>query len=131
MGRGTRTQRLLVAPSGGGCKQAEFLARYPEEGNTVSSFAQRFIEQGFQQGLQQGLQQAYQKGFEQGFAQGLEQGQKQGMAAMLLRQLARKFGPAAAETHRPRIEAADAETLLTWSERILDAGTPEDIFGTG
>jgi len=113
-----------MAPSGGGCKQAEFLARYPEEGNTVSSFAQRFIEQGFQQGLQQ----AYQQGFEQGFEQGLEQGQKQGMAAILLRQLARKFGPEAAEAHRPRIEAADAETLLVWSERILDAATPEDIF---
>ena len=92
-------------------ERAEFAARYPEEVQLVSSFAQRFTEQGLQQGLQQG--------------------QKQGEAAMLLRQLARKFGPAAAETHRPRIEAADAETLLAWSERILDADTPEDIFGTG
>ena len=131
MGRGTRTQRLLVAPSGGGCKQAEFLARYPEEGNTVSSFAQRFIEQGFQQAYQKGYQQGFEQGFAQGLAQGLEQGQKQGMAAILLRLLKCKFGPEAAETHRPRIETADAETLLTWSERILDAGTPEDIFGTG
>jgi len=85
-------------------ERAEFAARYPEEVQLVSSFAQRFTEQG------------------------LQQGQKQGEAAMLLRLLARKFGPAAAEAHRPRIEAADAETLLTWSERILDAATPEDIF---
>jgi hypothetical protein len=31
---------------------------------------------------------------------------------------------------RARIEAADAETLLAWSERILDANTPEDMFAT-
>jgi hypothetical protein len=69
-------------------------------------------------------------GIEKGLQQGLQQGQKQGEAAVLLRLLARKFGPAAAETHRARIEAADAETLLAWSERILDADAPEDIFAT-
>ena len=79
-------------------EQAHFRARYPEEVNTVNSFAQRFTEQG--------------------------------EAAVLLRQLARKFGPAAAEAHRPRIEAGDAETLLTWSERILEARTPEEVFGS-
>ena len=68
------------------------------------------------------------KGLQQGLQQGLAQGQKQGEAAVLLRQLTRKFGPAAAEAHRPRIESTDAETLLAWSERILDAATPEDIF---
>ena len=90
-------------------ERAEFAARYSEEVQLVSSFAQRFTEQGLQQGLQQG--------------------RKQG-EAMLLRQLTRKFGPAAAEAYRPRIESADAETLLAWSERILDADTPEDIFDT-
>ncbi|MDZ7750170.1 MAG: DUF4351 domain-containing protein [Gammaproteobacteria bacterium] len=68
------------------------------------------------------------KGLQQGLAQGQKQGQKQGEAAVLLRQLTRKFGLAAAEAHRAPIEAADAETLLAWSERILDAETPEDIF---
>ena len=62
-----------------------------------------------------------------GIEKGLAQGQKQGEAAVLLRQLTRKFGPAAAEAYRPRIESTDAETLLAWSERILDADIPEDI----
>ena len=87
-------------------ERAEFVARYPEEVHTVSSFAQRFTEQG------------------------IEQGQKQGEAAMLLRLLTRKFGPEAAERYRPRIEAADAETLLACSERILEARTPEEVFAS-
>ena len=83
-------------------EQAQFRARYPEEVHTVSSFAQRFTEQG----------------------------QKQGEAAMLLRLLTRKFGPEAAERCHPRIEAADAETLLACSERILEARTPGEVFGS-
>lgn len=63
-----------------------------------------------------------------GIEKGIEQGIKQGEAAMLLRLLERKFGREVAEVHRDRIEQADAETLLTWSERILTSERAEQIF---
>jgi hypothetical protein len=59
---------------------------------------------------------------------GIEKGIQQGQAALLLRQIARKYGEEAVETYRDRIEQADAETLLTWSERILTADRVEAIF---
>jgi len=55
-------------------------------------------------------------------------GIKKGEMAMLLRLIERKFGEDAAEAYRDRIEQADAETLLTWSERILIADRVEAIF---
>ena len=66
-------------------------------------------------------------GIQKGREQGLEQGRKQGEAAILLRQIALKFGPPS-EDVRERIEAADADTLLDWSARILTAEQVEDIF---
>ena len=59
---------------------------------------------------------------------GMEQGRQEGEAAVLLRLLERKYGPSTAAACRERIMAADAETLLKWSERILTAETVEEIF---
>ncbi len=73
---------------------------YAEEIETMSAFADRFIEQGVQQGE----------------------------ARTLLRQLTQKFGPEAAQAHRERIEAAELEQLEAWLDRILTAETPETIF---
>jgi len=81
----------------------------------MQTFIDRYIEQGIRQGMEQGIE------------QGIEQGKRQGEAEVLLRQLERKFGPASA-TLRQRIQEADAETLLHWSERILTADTPEAVF---
>jgi hypothetical protein len=50
----------------------------------------------------------------------IEQGQQQGEAALLLRQIERKFGPPS-EDIRQRVMNADADTLLVWAERILTA----------
>lgn len=77
----------------------------------MSSFAERFTEPGLQQGRQQGLQ------------EGLQQGE----AAVLIRQMERKFGPLT-EAQRRRIEGADADTLLEWSENILTATRPEEVL---
>ncbi len=46
-------------------------------------------------------------------------------AAVLLRQIERRFGPPD-ETLRARIAAADADTLMIWSERILQ--TLDDVL---
>ncbi|MDZ7659452.1 hypothetical protein [Fodinibius sp.] len=98
-------------------EQDEYRRRYPEEVEMVSTFAERFKEQGLQQGLQEGMQ------------QGLDQGKQQGEAAVLLRLLERKFGAAALAPHRARVERADADTLLVWSERILTASSIEEVLG--
>ena len=60
---------------------------------------------------------------------GVEQGMQQGEVAVLLRQIKRKYGPTVAAAFQQRVEQADAETLLVWSERILTAESIDDIFG--
>jgi hypothetical protein len=89
-------------------ERQRYQQHYAEEIETMTAFADRFIEQGMQQGVQQGLQ--------------------QGEARTLLRQLDRKFGSQAAQAHRVRIEAAELEQLETWLDRILSAETPDTIF---
>jgi hypothetical protein len=74
-------------------------------------------------GIQKGLQQ----GLEQGRQEGRQEGRKEGEAAILLRQIALKFGPPTEEV-RAQIGAADADTLLDWSARILTAERVDDIF---
>ena len=58
---------------------------------------------------------------------GIQKGRQEGEAAILLRLIALKFGPPS-EDVRERIEAADADTLLDCSARILTAERVEDIF---
>lgn len=82
----------------------QYEREYPEEAEIMSSFAERFIHQGVQKG------------------------QQQGEAVMLLRLLQLKFGVVPEATRR-RIESADAQMLLTWSERVLTATSVEQVLG--
>jgi hypothetical protein len=77
----------------------------------VKEWAEEWKRQGLQEGIQEGLQ------------QGLQQGE----AAIVLRLLERRFG-ALDETVRQRIQAADAETLLLWGERVLTVQVLADVF---
>jgi flagellar biosynthesis/type III secretory pathway protein FliH len=77
----------------------------------MQTFIDRYIEQGRQQGIKQGI----------------EQGIEQGEANVLLRLITKKFGPPS-ESVRQRIAAADADTLLHWSERILTADSLEAVL---
>jgi len=43
--------------------------------------------------------------------------------------LQRKFGADALAPYRSRVERADPDTLLAWSERILTAATIDEVFG--
>jgi hypothetical protein len=69
-----------------------------------------------------------QEWLEQGREQGLEQGRKQGEAAVLRRQLERRFGSLPPTVSR-RLEAAESDELLRWADRVLSARTLEDVFG--
>ena len=70
----------------------------------MSSFAERFRDEGIQQGMQQGE------------------------VAVLLRLMERKFGHRLTEIDRQLVESADTETLLKWSDRILSANSIEEIL---
>ena len=76
----------------------------------MTRFAERFMD----------------KGREEGRVEGREEGIGQGEARVLLRQLTLKFGPVS-ESVRSRVESADAETLLRWSEQVLSADRLEDV----
>jgi flagellar biosynthesis/type III secretory pathway protein FliH len=104
-------------------ERERYQREYSDEANTMSTFAERFREEGRAQGMQQGVQQ----GMQQGVQRGMQQGVQRGEAAVLTRQLERKFGPVP-EAARQRIEAADEETLLEWSERVLTATRIDDVF---
>jgi hypothetical protein len=62
-----------------------------------------------------------------GMEKGVQQGKQLGSAAVLERLIERRFGPLSASL-RERLAQADTETLLVWSERILDARTLEDVL---
>ncbi|WP_300971022.1 hypothetical protein [Thiocapsa sp.] len=60
-------------------------------------------------------------------AQGKQLGEQRGEAKILLRLIERKFGPPS-ETVRHRITEADSETLLEWSDRILEARSLDEVL---
>jgi len=60
-------------------------------------------------------------------AEGRAEGHREGEAEMLLRLLRLRFGPLSMEV-TARVTAADAETLLRWSERVLSAPTLDAVL---
>lgn len=85
----------------------------------VSSIERFAIERGMKKGMQQGIEKGIEKGIQQGIQQGLAQG--------LRRQLSRRFGPLSPEVIR-QLERATPEQLETWTDRVLDARTLDEVF---
>jgi predicted transposase YdaD len=85
----------------------------------VTSVERLAIERGLQKGMEEGL--------EKGLEQGLEKGRAQGTASVLLRLLNRRFGPLSADVTR-RLAQSTPEQLEIWAERVLDAGTIDEVF---
>jgi len=81
----------------------------------MQTFIERYIEQGRQQGLVVGEQ------------KGRQEGRQEGQQELLLRLMTRKFGTLTAK-QRKRIQQADGETLLRWSEQVLFATTPDEAL---
>ncbi len=65
-----------------------------------------------------------------GIQKGMQQGMQQGEATIILRLVQRRFGPIS-KTYKQRITQADANTLLAWGDKILEAQTLEDFFEEG
>ncbi len=85
-------------------ERARYEREYPQEAEIMSSFAERFIQKGKQEGRQEGE------------------------ATILLRLLQLKFG-VVPEAVRRRIETAESDTLLAWSDRVLTATRIEQVIG--
>ena len=92
-------------------ERQRYTQRYPQEVTTMAGFAQRFTE----------------KGREIGQKEGHKQGLQLGEARILTAQLRLRFGDLPVAVQQ-RIEAADADTLLRWSERVLTAQTLEEVL---
>jgi predicted transposase YdaD len=69
-----------------------------------------------------------QEGLQKGLQEGRQEGRQEGEAALLLRQLERRFG-ALPEPVRARVLAADTTVLEEWGLRILDAASLDEIVG--
>ena len=90
----------------------------------VEHWSKKWMQQGLEQGILQGME----KGMEQGMEKGVEKGKLEGEAAVLERQLIKRFGPLD-ETIQQKLKAATLEQLETWTDRILDAARIGDVFG--
>jgi hypothetical protein len=89
-------------------ERARYQREYPDEAAIMGTFSERIIQQGMEQGEHLGV--------------------RKGETKVLLTQLQLKFGPVS-EAVRAKIERADADTLLRWSERILSATSIEQVLG--
>ncbi|EXJ14076.1 DUF4351 domain-containing protein [Imhoffiella purpurea] len=108
-------------------ERARYERDYPEESEIMSTFAERFIQQGWERGKQEGALEGRQAGRQEGRREGRREGRQEGEAAMLSRLLQLKFGELPPQV-LTRIGAADVETLLVWSERVLITESLERIF---
>ena len=86
-----------------------------------------FAREHFGKGRAEGRVEGRAEGRVEGRAEGRAEGRVEGKAAVLRRQLTLRFGPLPARLEQ-RLQAADADTLLHWAERILTAASPDDVF---
>ncbi|MDR2032092.1 MAG: DUF4351 domain-containing protein, partial [Azoarcus sp.] len=80
------------------------------------------------EGLERGLERGRVEGREEGRVEGWEKGRLEGEAAMLARQLSRRFGPLP-EWARERVRRADAVQLEAWADAVLEAGSLAEVLG--
>ena len=104
-------------PSGGAlrCANATLRGLSTLEERIMPTMVETWLEQGRTEGLAKGLV--------KGRAEGIQAGEKR----VLFRLLERRFGKVP-KTYQTRITAADADTLLLWSERVLFVQRLADVF---
>lgn len=75
------------------------------------------------------IEQMIARGREEGLARGLAKGREEGRMQVLEHQLTLKFGPLP-EHVRTRIEQATLIDLEQWLERVLFAGSLDEVFAS-
>jgi hypothetical protein len=89
----------------------------------VTPLEQSFIDKGMAKGLEEGLK----EGRKEGLTEGRELGRKEGAAALLERQLARRFGPLPLAV-RGKLADASVEQVAAWSDALLEAKSLQQVF---
>ena len=69
-----------------------------------------------------------QRAITQGLEEGLQKGRQEGEAAVLLRQLVRRFGPLGAATIE-QVQQASSAQLEQWADNFVDARSLSEVFG--
>jgi hypothetical protein len=67
------------------------------------------------------------QGIERGIEKGIERGKQDGERYLLSRQLQRKFS-VIPERYLQFLAQADADRLLIWGERLVEANSLEEVF---
>lgn len=93
----------------------------------MSSTAQQLFERGKFEGKREGKLEGKREGKREGKLEGKREGKREGEGLVLDRLLRFKFGAVPPDCQR-RIAEADAETLLVWSERVLNAATLDEVW---
>ena len=113
-----------------------FSNRQLEEAMTMSTVATEFQrsldeikQEGIEQGREQGIEQGREQGIQQGREQGIQQGREQGQVAVLVQQIARKFGEGTADEVQRLLVGGPGRERIAWvAAAILDCDTAEDFL---
>ena len=101
-----------------------FSNRQLEEAMTMSTVVTEF-----QRSLDEIKQEGIEQGREQGIQQGIQQGREQGQVAVLVQQIARKFGEGTADEVQRLLVGGPGRERIAWvAAAILDCDTPEDFL---
>ncbi len=85
------------------------------------------IEKGMEKGIEEGMEKGIEEGIEEGMEKGIEEGIKEGKTTLVYKQLFIKFKDEA-EGWTERLSWLSSEELEIVAERILTAGTLEEVF---
>ena len=101
-----------------------FSNRQLEEAMTMSTVVTEF-----QRSLEEIKQEGIEQGREQGIEQGIQQGREQGQVAVLVQQIARKFGEGTADEVQRLLVGGPGRERIAWvAAAILDCDTAEDFL---
>jgi len=127
-------QKVLVELLGAAMAPLGPLVRVPEELLEVRNMLVTRIEKWMaqttlemRQELQQEMQQQLLEIQRQQLLEAEQRGEEKGEAALLLRQLERRFG-ALPDWARDRVRAAGTVAMEEWGLRVLDAGSLEEVL---
>lgn len=92
----------------------------------MSQFAQEIVEQNKQM-MSQFAREIVEQNKQTWWKEGRQEGLREGAMETLLRQMHRRFGPVPDWVHA-RLARANLEILKAWTEKILEAGSIDDLF---
>lgn len=122
-----------------GLREAAQKALGQQGGETMTTLAEQWIEEGIREGRKQGMEQGFQQGREQGIRQGMEQGRQQGMQhgmqqgvregllAGIRLGLKLRFGDEGLTLLPEIYKIEDVDVLRTVHEALETVNTPADL----